>query len=593
VLRQDGAKEGVKVGFPEKDRYTGMRRMIFFCMILVPVIPFIAVLGIGYYHFTTSLETSTLATMNRIVEDHRQMIDTFLKERRGDLGFIINTNSYEDLTDPEKVYKVFTQLQRYSNAFVDLGVFDQEGIHVMYQGPYRLVGIDYGKEEWFRHTLKEGYYISDIFLGFRRIPHFVVALKREESGKTWVIRATIDTHVFNELVEKVRIGKTGEAYILNAQGIFQTARRSGGNLLAKDPDDIHETKPEPGVRTFIRKDAKGAECLFATTWLQEKEWMLVVRQETADAFKALRSATSLILFIMILGGVTITVLAYTLTRQIIRRMQRIDEEKHQLGQQLVRATRLAELGQMAAGFAHEINNPLQIMKSDRALIEMIFSDLKKKGDLKEPDVKDLEETLDQLKLQIERCSKITQTILEFGRKSEPTENDVDLGAFISQVTSMITKKASVQGIRLKKEISEQTPLLRSDPSQLQQVLLNLLNNAIDAITERHGCEGGELSIQAGPDTNGRVKLSVRDNGAGISPDNLKKIFAPFFTTKPPGKGTGLGLYVCYGIIEGMGGTMEVESQRGVGTTFVVRLPASSARQTQCDLEESATEVIGH
>jgi len=581
------------VGFPEKDRYTGMRRMIFFCMILVPVIPLIAVLGIGYYHFKTSLETSTLATMNRIVEDHRQMIDGFLRERRGDLGFILNTNSYADLTDPERFYNLFTQLQRYSNAFVDLGVFDQDGIHVMYQGPYRLVGIDYGKEEWFRHVLQEGYYISDIFLGFRRIPHFVIALKREESGKTWVIRATIDTHVFNELVEKVRIGKTGEAYILNAQGIFQTARRSGGNLLAQDPDDVHEKKPQPGVRIFIRKDARGDEFLFATTWLQEKEWLLVVRQETADAFKALRSATFMILLIMILGGVTITILAYTLTRQIIRRMQRIDEEKHQLGQQLVRATRLAELGQMAAGFAHEINNPLQIMKSDQALIEMIFSDLKKKGDLKEPDIKDLEETLDQLKLQIERCSKITQTILEFGRKSEPTENDVDLGAFISQVTSMITKKASVQGIRLKKEISEQTPLLRADAAQLQQVLLNLLNNAIDAITDRHGCEGGEVSIQAGPDTNGRVKISVRDNGAGISPDNLKKIFAPFFTTKPPGKGTGLGLYVCYGIIEGMGGTMEVESQRGVGTTFVVRLPASSARQTQCDLEESATEVIGH
>jgi two-component system NtrC family sensor kinase len=245
---------------------------------------------------------------------------------------------------------------------------------------------------------------------------------------------------------------------------------------------------------------------------------------------------------------------------------------------------------MAAGFAHEINNPLQIMKSDRALIEMIFSDLKKKGDLNEPDVKDLEETLDQLKLQIERCSKITQTILEFGRKSEPTENDVDLGAFISQVTSMITQKASVQGIRLKKEISEQTPLLRADASQLQQVLLNLLNNAIDAITERHGCEGGELSIQAGPDTDGRVRISVKDNGAGISSENLKKIFAPFFTTKPPGKGTGLGLYVCYGIIEGMGGTMEVESQGGVGTTFVVRLPVSSAQQTQCEKKESPPGV---
>jgi two-component system NtrC family sensor kinase len=587
-VRQNPSKERVKVAFPEKDQYTGMRRMIFLCMILVPVIPFIAVLAIGYYHFKTSLETSTLATMNRVVEDHCQMIDGFLKERRGDLGFILNTNSYGDLTDPEKFYAVFRQLQLYSNAFVDLGVFDQDGIHVMYQGPYRLVGIDYGKEEWFRQVLKEGYYISDVFLGFRRIPHFVIALKREDSGKTWVIRATIDTYVFNELVEKVRIGKTGEAYILNGQGIFQTARRSGGNLLAKDPDDVHETKPQPGVRTSIRRDARGEEWLFATTWLHEKEWMLVVRQETADAFKSLRSATFMILFIMILGGVTITVLAYAVTRQIIRRMQRIDVEKQQLGRQLVRATRLAELGQMAAGFAHEINNPLQIMKSDRALIEMIVSDLKKKGNAEESDIKDLEETLTQFKVQIERCSRITQAILEFGRKSEPMEQDVDVGEFISHLTSMISEKASVQGIRLKKEISEQTPLLRADPSKLQQVLLNLLNNAIDAITERHGCEGGELLVQADPDTNGRVKISVKDNGEGISAENLKKIFTPFFTTKPPGKGTGLGLYVCYGIIEGMGGTMEVESQRGVGTTFVVYLPASGAQKTQSEPKEPST-----
>ena len=557
--------------------------MIFLCMILVPVIPFIAVLGIGYYYFTTSLETSTLTTMSRIVEDHRQMIDTFLRERRRELGFILDTNTYENLTDPEKFYTIFTQLQRNSNAFVDLGIFDQEGIHVMYQGPYRLVGIDYGKEEWFRRVLKEGYYISDIFLGFRRIPHFVIALRKEESGRTWVIRATIDTYVFNELVEKVRIGKTGEAYILNAQGIFQTARRSGGNLLAKDLDDIPETKGEPGVRTFIRKDARGDNCLFATTWLQEKEWMLVVRQETADAFKALRSASFMIFVIMVLGGITITALAYTLTSHIIRRMQQVDAEKQQLGLQLVRATRLAELGQMAAGFAHEINNPLQIMKSDRTLIEMIVSDLRKKGNLEEPDVKDLEESLNQLKVQIERCAKITQTILEFGRKNEPEEKDVDVGAFISQGTSMISEKASVQGIRLKKEVSEQTPLLRADPSQLQQVLLNLLNNAIDAITERHGSEGGELSVQAGPAAGGRVRISVTDNGAGISPDNLKKIFTPFFTTKPPGKGTGLGLYVCYGIIEGMGGTMEVESQRGVGTTFIVHLPASGAAEANASL----------
>ena len=548
--------------------------MVFFIMILVPLIPFVLVLGMGYYYFTSSLQTNTLATVNRIVEDHRQMIDTFLRERRANLEFVLNSYSYTDLTEPEKFYHVYTQLQRSSNAFLDLGLFDQEGIHVMYQGPYRLVGRDYGKEDWFIHVLREGYYISDVFLGLRRIPHFVIALKKEESGKTWVMRATIDTYVFNELVEKVRIGKTGEAYILNRQGIFQTDRRSGGKLLDKDPDGIQESQPQPGVRTFIRRDTRGDEYLFATTWLQDKEWMLVVRQETADAFKSLRSATYLIILIMILGGVAITVLAHYYSGRIVLRMQRIDTEKRDLGQQLVRATRLAELGQMAAGFAHEINNPLQIMKSDHALIKTIFSSMKKNGELKESkDVRDLETTLDQLNRQIERCAKITQAILKFGRQSEPVAKDVDLGAFMPEMTSMVAKKASVQGIRMKEEITEGTPLVRVDPSQLQQVLLNLFNNAIDAITERHGSQGGELSIQAGPGKDGKVKIAVTDNGAGISPENLKKVFTPFFTTKPPGQGTGLGLSVCYGIVDSMGGTMEVESEKGVGTTFVVYLPA--------------------
>jgi len=131
--------------------------MVFFIMILVPLMPFVLVLGIGYYYFTSSLQTNTLATVNRIVEDHRQMIETFLGERRANLEFVVNSYSYADLAEPEKFYHVFTQLQRSSNAFLDLGLFDQEGIHVMYQGPYRLVGRDYGKEEWFGHVLREGH----------------------------------------------------------------------------------------------------------------------------------------------------------------------------------------------------------------------------------------------------------------------------------------------------------------------------------------------------------------------------------------------------------------------------------------------------
>jgi len=560
----------------KENRYATLRRLILAIMILVPFIPFILVLGIGYYYFTTSLESTTIASMKRIVGDHRQMIESFLRERKADLEFVVHSFRFEQLADPQELYKVFIHLQEESVAFVDLGLFNEEGIHVAYHGPYRLVGKDYSQEDWFKQVLTQGYYVSDIFLGYRRIPHFIIALAVEEEGKKWVIRATIDTHLFTDLVEKVRIGKTGEAYIVNRQGIFQTERRSGGNLMDRDPDGIIQPSSNDEIRTFVKKDSKGEEYLYATTWLKDKEWMLVVRQEEADAFRALRSASYIIILVSLIGGALIVAVAFYLTGQIIRRMEVIDTEKDQLGQQLVRATRLAELGQMAAGFAHEINNPLQIMKSEQTLIDTIFSDMKGRGDLKESeDLKEVEDSMAQIKLQIDRCAKITQAILKFGRQSEPVVKDVDLLSFIPEVTSMISKKASVSGITLREQIAENTPIIHVDPSQLQQVLLNLYNNAIDAIVERHGSQGGELTVEAGPDEDGRVRLMVQDNGVGINPENLKKVFTPFFTTKPVGKGTGLGLSVCYGIVDSMGGVMEVQSEKGVGTKFVIRLPSAA------------------
>jgi two-component system, NtrC family, sensor kinase len=334
--------------------------------------------------------------------------------------------------------------------------------------------------------------------------------------------------------------------------------------------------PQNEIRTFVKKDAKGEDYLYATTWLRDKDWMLVVRQEEADAFRALRSASYMIILVSLIGAGLIVVVAFYLTGQIIRRMERIDQEKDRLGRQLVRATQLAELGQMAAGFAHEINNPLQIMKSEQTLIDTIFSDMKGRGEVQESeDLREMEDSMAQIKLQIDRCAKITQAILKFGRKSEGTAKDVDLVGFIPEVTAMISKKASVSGIALKEEVAVNTPAVHVDSSQLNQVLINLLNNAIDAIVEKHGSEGGALTVSAGPDMDGKVFISVNDNGSGISPEDLKKIFTPFFTTKPVGQGTGLGLSVCLGIIDSMGGVMEVSSEKGVGTTFTIHLPAAA------------------
>ena len=559
-----------------KDRYAAMKRLILASMIVVPLILFIVILGIGYYYFTNSIQTSTISSMKRIVEDHRHMIDSFLMERKANLEFILNSYSFEYLAGPKRLDDVFAQLQNESSAFVDLGVFNEDGIHVAYQGPYKLTGKVYKEAAWFKEVLKKGYYISDIFLGYRRIPHFIIALIREDNGNKWVIRATIDTYIFNEMVKKVRIGKTGEAYILNSESIFQTERRSGGSLLDKDPDVVEHPTKHSGIKTFIKDDARGNKHLYATTWLKEKRWFLIVRQEKADAFKALRSAGYMIALIMVIGGAGIVGIAFYEANRIVRRMERIDSEKDELGQQLVRASRLAEIGEMATGIAHEINNPLQIMKSEQTLIDVILEDLKEKGEIQESeDLKELEDSMAQIKLQIDRCSKITHAVLKFGRESEVISTDIDLGSFIPDIISMVENKANVEGITVTQAISEDIPPIQGDPGQLQQVLINLFNNAIDAIVERHGSEGGELAVGADLKKDGKVEITVKDNGSGISPENLKKVFSPFFTTKPVGKGTGLGLSVCYGIIDSMGGVMEVSSQKGAGTMFTIDLPAAA------------------
>ncbi len=559
----------------KRDPYMAMRRNILANIILLPAATLIVILAIGYSYFRASLEASTIAGMKRTVESHRQMIDSFLSERKGDLAFVLNSYDFHELADPGRLARVFHRLQGKSSTFVDLGVFNEDGVHVAYQGPYELEGKVYKEATWFREVLNKDYFISDIFLGYRRVPHFIIALAREEDHRRWVIRATIDTQMFSALVEKVRIGKTGEAYILNAEGIFQTERRSGGTLLGRVSDEIEYPQSHTGIKTFVKENGAGDDYLYATTWLNEKPWLLVVRQKKVDAFAALRSATYLINFVIVIGGSAIVAVAFYLTGRIIRRMRSMDAEKERLSQQLIMAGRLAELGEMAAGFAHEINNPLQIMKSEQTLISAIVFEQKEKGAWPQSeDLAELEDSVEQIKTQIDRCAEITQAILKFARRSEPVTEDVDLRRFIPEVGAMIQRKVGVHGISLRYNISPDTPLVRGDPAQLQQVMLNLLNNAFDAVVSKHGSAGGEMVVGVGRLENNTVEITVQDNGCGINGEDLKRVFRPFFTTKPVGRGTGLGLPICYGIIDKMGGTIEVSSQEGIGTVFTIRLPVA-------------------
>jgi two-component system, NtrC family, sensor kinase len=557
----------------EKSPYSGVRRFVLINMIIVPFIPFVLAAIIGNHSFSRYIENSTIASMKRIANDHRLMIETFLRERENDLELVASTVDFSELVRPEKLSEIFMLLQRTSSAFVDLGVFDDNGVHMAYHGPYDLSGKIYSNTPWFQQTLEEGFFISDVFMGFRNVPHFVIAVVKQDGEKRWVIRATVDSQRFNTLVKQIRIGKTGEAYLLNKEGILQTDRRSGGDLMDQPAEEIPRPPEGAEISTFIHRHEDQEPFLYATAWLKNGDWLLVVRQEEQDAFSALRSARFLILLICLVGGGCIIVGAFTLTGAVVSKMEETDAEKTLLSNQLIGASRLAELGEMAAGFAHEINNPLQIMSTEVSLIRVLQAEMVEAGELRTGEsYEQIADSIDQIKTQIDRCSRITASILKFGRQSEVQPEELNLSTAIPEIIQMVQKKAEVHGIAVERRLPEGPIRVTADPSRLQQVMLNLLNNAMDAIIEARGSTGGAIFVSLATADNGTAAISVRDNGSGISAENMEKIFSPFFTTKPVGKGTGLGLSVCYGIVQQMGGLMEVSSTVGKGTTFSISLP---------------------
>jgi two-component system NtrC family sensor kinase len=248
----------------------------------------------------------------------------------------------------------------------------------------------------------------------------------------------------------------------------------------------------------------------------------------------------------------------------VERIAKVDREKQLMNETVIETGKLASVGELAAGVAHEINNPVAIMVEEAGWI----GDLLEEEEFKQSDnLTEFRRALTQIRTQGQRCKEITQKLLSFARKSDSTVRDINLNQLLEEIIALSAQRAKYAIVEVHKSLEENLPQLRLAPSELQQVFLNLINNAIDAMEPA----GGTLTVRSAlKDAN--IVVDVSDTGPGIPEANLHRIFDPFFTTKPVGKGTGLGLSICYGIIHKIGGKIEVKSTVGSGATFSVYLP---------------------
>jgi signal transduction histidine kinase len=230
--------------------------------------------------------------------------------------------------------------------------------------------------------------------------------------------------------------------------------------------------------------------------------------------------------------------------------------------QLVEAEKLASLGRIAAGVAHEINNPLAIINEKAGLMQDI---LQLSGDFSHKE-KFLAQ-IDGIINSINRCRTITHRLLGFARRVEVKVEPFELNEAIHETVTFLQNDVASKLVRLDLNLSGDIPEIRSDKIQMEQVFLNLIKNAVDAVAE-----GGIITISTSQSDDRFVRVRISDNGPGIPTEMISHIFEPFFTTKERGKGTGLGLFVSHAILKKLGGKIQVQSERGRGTTFLIDIP---------------------
>jgi two-component system NtrC family sensor kinase len=547
----------------KRELYRKLRFKLVMITLLVSIAPLLALGTTIYLQFAKVYREKVEEQIRNLARSHANALELFLRERTTILSTIVDTHSFATLSDPANLARIFESLNRRGDGsgLVDLGLIDAQGNHLAYAGPFNLGGLNYYQQSWFAQTMSRGRHISDVYLGFRKLPHFVIAVRGHDGERSWILRATIDSDLFHTLVRTAQAGRTGDAFILNGDGMLQTQPRFRGEILKHggvDPKHFGE-----GTTVLEQRGADGRAVYYAGTWLKNNEWLLVLTQEAGNEMLGLIRTRNEEILIIALGCLGIVLATIFTTRQTVRRLEEADGHINEMNAQLVQCDKLAALGKMATGIAHEINNPLAVIGEKAGWMRDLLSD---ETFQESENLREFEKSIEKIEEHVERARKITHNMLGFSRRMEPHLDDVDLNAVIDQTHELLKNHARINAIEIRKELQPDLPVIASDHSQLQQVFLNLINNAIDAI----GKEGliTITSRREGED----LLVSVQDSGPGIDLEVQRRVFDPFFTTKETGKGTGLGLSISFSIIEKLGGRLSVSSVPGQGATFTVKLP---------------------
>lgn len=542
------------------ERYNLLKYKIVGLMAVVTLVPLLLMAVINFSEFQTTMAREVQNPLRVLLGKTRNTIDLFLAERASTVGFIAQAYSFQDLSDERNLGRIFRVMRKEFEGFVDLGLIDAHGRQVSYVGPYDLKNRDYSSQDWFAQVRASGKYISDVFLGFRNLPHVVIAMQHtSESGETWVLRATLDTRQFDKIIAAMGLEPGSDAFMVNRKGVLQTSSYFYGDVLKPCPLPLPPVTFEPQVIPIT--DPQGRELYLTYAYFPNTDFILMAAKPRLGAINAWYNLRGDLLLVFLVGVMAIFFVVSRFTGMLVNRMRESEERRALAFRQVEHAQKLSSIGRLAAGVAHEINNPLAIINEKAGLLKDLLT-------LQEdfPGRAKFFSQVEAIIKAVDRCRGITHRMLGFARRMDVKIEGLSLNEVISETASFLAREAEHRSVSLTLDLEPELGRIESDRGQLQQVILNILNNALAAIPDQ-----GTITVKSWNQDEQHVGFSIQDNGCGMSDDTMKCIFEPFFTTKR-GKGTGLGLSITYGIIKRLGGEVSVSSQEQVGSTFTVVLP---------------------
>ena len=523
-----------------------------------------------YFHFQFNFTLKETAKLNLAVisESQRNTVDLFLQERVVNIFSLFHSQEFSLRPSRQTMENYLQNLRRVSDAFIDVGFLDAGGIQIGYAGPFPyLQDKNYTNEKWFINLMHQdrNHFISDIYLGFRNKPHFTIAVKQRIDGKPYVMRSTLDPDKFYMFLRTINRGQGVNSALINIEGSYQLVDPDRGRLFELS-DLIPSNRTGSGIQE-IKKN--GDSILAAYAWLKEVPWALIVREPLNIAHAQIYQARKIIIIGSVLIIVIIAMAIWFTTSKLINRAQDGAEKHEELQLQFLHASKLASVGELATGVAHEINNPLAIIMASSGVIkDMLDPEFDLDGS-----PENIRKELDNVDAAILRARGITRQLLDYGRKNPPQPVPCDLNQILDEVMGGFKEREfEVANIEIIRNYSPDLPKIRVDPDQVRQVFLNLINNAGDAING-----SGTITISTASDEKD-IRVTVTDTGCGMTFDQIKKIFNPFYTNKEAGKGTGLGLSVSLSIVKSMDGSIDVQSMPGAGSAFTVLLPIAKTER---------------